>query len=91
MLVPQLPRGRDDQREAIGPVITAAADQPNTVLLADDHHAIAVVPDFVQPIVAGRRLVGFGWERKRIHPGHISLRARLTQLPKLVGLNAHRS
>jgi hypothetical protein len=34
--LPQLQRCADDQRKAIGPIITTPADQPHAVLIA--HH-----------------------------------------------------
>jgi hypothetical protein len=63
-LLAQLQRGGDDQREAIGPIITASADQAHAVLLADKHHAITVVLDLVDPSGAGEYLVRIGWEQK---------------------------
>jgi hypothetical protein len=62
VLPAQLQRGRDDQREAPGPIITAPADKPHAVLLAYEHHPKAVVLDFVDPIGADGYFVRFSRE-----------------------------
>jgi hypothetical protein len=46
--------------------MAASADQPHAVLLADDHHAIPIVFDLVNPLGSDGHLVCFGGERKRI-------------------------
>src|SRR5262249_26766459 len=55
----------NDQREATGEVIARAAVELHlrASLAGDD--AEAVVLDFVQPLAAGRQLIGFGWEARR--------------------------
>jgi hypothetical protein len=40
--------------------MATSADQANAVLLADDHHPVAVVLDLVQPVGAGGHLVRLG-------------------------------
>jgi hypothetical protein len=56
------------------PIMATTADQAHAVLLADDHHPVAVVLDLVQPVGARGHVVRFGGERKRIQhcAGHIS-------------------
>jgi hypothetical protein len=46
---------------------TAVEPHPLAVLARDD--AEAVMLDFVQPLAAGRQLIGFGWEARRNEPG----------------------
>jgi len=60
MALPQLRRSLDDPREARRPVVAAGADQPHAVLLPDQHHPVAVVLHFVEPVGAGRHLVRVG-------------------------------
>jgi hypothetical protein len=50
------------EHEAGRPVVAAAGDQPNTDRIAPSHQAVAVVLDLVNPVGAGRGLVGGGWE-----------------------------
>ena len=59
----------DDQREAMGEVVARTAVEPHarTVLAGNDTEA--VVLDFVQPLAAGRQLIGFGREARRDEPG----------------------
>jgi hypothetical protein len=45
-----------DARKPLGPIIAAAREQPH-VIAADDQ-PISIVPDFVDPLGAGWRLVG---------------------------------
>jgi hypothetical protein len=61
-LLPQLQRGRDNQREALGPITTSPANQAHVILLADEHHAVAVVLDLVDPVGPGGHFVCFGGE-----------------------------
>jgi|SRR5713226_1245517 hypothetical protein len=37
--------------------------------LRHDRNAEAVMLDLVQPLAAGRQLIGFGWEARRDEPG----------------------
>jgi hypothetical protein len=62
-------------RKHRGPVVAAPADQPHALLIEDDHHAVAVMLDLVQPVGTPGHLTGFGGERKRVqHRGsHVSL------------------
>ena len=59
----------DDQRKAVGEVIARTTVEPHLCagLAGDDPEA--VVLDFVQPLAAGRQLVGFGWKARRDEPG----------------------
>jgi len=58
----------DDQREATGEVIARTAIEPHlrAVLAGDDSES--VVLNLMQPLAAGRQLVGFGWEARRDEP-----------------------
>jgi hypothetical protein len=62
MLPTQLQRGLDNHWEAPRPIVDACADQAHAVLLAGEHHPIAVVFDLVQPIGGCGHLVRFGGE-----------------------------
>ena len=55
--------------ETAGEVIAGTAIEPHSwaVLPGDDSEA--VVLDLMQPIAAGRQLVGFGWGARRDEPG----------------------
>jgi len=54
----------DDQREATGEVIARTAIEPHLrAVLAE-----SVVLDLVQPLAAGRQLVGFGWKAGPMKP-----------------------
>ena len=54
--------GLDHQRIAVGPVVAAAGDQPDAHRIAPGHQPVAVVLDLVNPVGAGRGLVGGGGE-----------------------------
>jgi hypothetical protein len=58
-LLRKLQRGRDDQREAIGPVMAASTEQAHTVSIAHDHHPIAVIFNLVNPFLARGHLSAF--------------------------------
>jgi hypothetical protein len=63
----------DDQREAIGQVIAGAAIEPHAVAILAGDDAEAVVLDFVQPSLAGRRLRRIGgqaWRDEAEREGH---------------------
>ena len=64
---PSGPRGAD--HEATGEVFARTAIQPYPPVALAGNDAKAVVLDFVQPSVAGRQLIGFGWEAPRDEPG----------------------
>jgi hypothetical protein len=59
----QVVHGLDDEREAGGPVVASARDQPNADRVAPGHQAIAVVLDLMNPVRA-RRLVGRRWQAR---------------------------
>ena len=59
----------DDQREATGEVITWTAVEPHLRASLAGNNAEAVVLDLVQPLAAGRQLIGFGWETRRDESG----------------------
>jgi hypothetical protein len=51
-----------DQREAVHQVVPQAAVEPHPCAVLSGDDAEAVVLDFVQPLAAGRQLVGLLWE-----------------------------
>src|SRR5262249_50054541 len=53
--------GLDDQRKATGEVVARTAIEPHSRAVLAGNDAKAVVLDFVQPLAAGRQLIGFGW------------------------------
>src|SRR5262249_46777332 len=59
----------DDQREAMGEIVTRTAVEPHSRPILPSNNPKAIVLDFVQPLAAGRQLVGFGWEARRDEPG----------------------
>src|SRR5262245_6150312 len=59
----------DDQRETMGEVIAGAAVEPHLRAILAGTDAKAVVLDLVQPLAAGRQLIGFGWKARRDEPG----------------------
>ena len=54
LALPVLQRGFNDAREALGPVIAAAGDQPHAIAVALDAQPVAVELDFVEPLAADR-------------------------------------
>ena len=54
--------GLDHERIALRPVVAPAGDQPDAHGVAAGHEPVAVVLDLVNPVGAGRGLVGWGWE-----------------------------
>ena len=58
----------NDQREAAGEVITRTAVKPHLRALLAGNDAEAVMLDFMQPLAAGGRLIGFGWKERRDEP-----------------------
>jgi len=58
-----------DQREATGEVIARAAVEPHPLAVLAGNDAEAVVLDLMQPLAAGRQLIGFGWKARRDEPG----------------------
>ena len=54
--------GLDHERVAVRPVVAPAGDQPDAHGIAPGHQPVAVVLDLVNPVGAGRGLVGGGWE-----------------------------
>ena len=66
---PQAGQRLDDQREAMGEVITRTAVEPHLRVLLAGNDAEAVMLDFMQPLAAAGQLIGFGWETRRDEPG----------------------
>src|SRR5262249_24568875 len=62
---PQTGQRLNDQREAASEVITRTAVEPHLCASLAGNDAEAVVLDLVQPIAAGRQLVGFGHRNGR--------------------------
>ena len=54
--------GLDHERVALRPVVAPAGDQPDAHRVAPGHEPEAVVLDLVNPVGAGRGLVGWGGE-----------------------------
>ena len=54
--------GLGHQRIALRPVIAALGDEPDAHGIAAGHQPEAVVLDLVNPVGAGRRRVGWGWQ-----------------------------
>jgi hypothetical protein len=67
----------DDQREAVGEIIAGTAIEPHLRARLAGNDAEAVVLDLVQPLAAGRQLVGFGWEARRAEPGREGMRKQI--------------
>jgi hypothetical protein len=55
--------------KAAGEVVARTAVEPHLRAGLAGNDAEAVVLDFVQPLAAGRQLIGFGWETWRDEPG----------------------
>jgi hypothetical protein len=49
--------------------MAASADQPQAIPRADEHHAVAVILDFVKPVGTCQNFVGVGGERKLVQHG----------------------
>ena len=62
----------NDEREAVGEVIARTAVKPHlrAVLAGDD--AKSIMLDLMQPLAAGRQLIGLGWKARRDEPGRES-------------------
>jgi hypothetical protein len=54
--------GLGHQRVAVRPVVTPPGNQPDAYGIAPGHEPVAVMFDLVNPVGAGRELVGGGWE-----------------------------
>jgi|SRR5262245_26149202 len=63
---PQAGQRLDDQREAMGEVITRTAVEPHLRVLLAGNDAEAAMLDFMQ---RRRAAYGFGWETRRDEPG----------------------
>ena len=48
-------RSMNDGREAVGPVMAVAGEAMNASIIPADHQPVAVVFDFMNPKLAGRR------------------------------------
>src|SRR5262245_20489512 len=59
----------DDQRKAVGEVIARTAVEPHLRASLAGNNAEAVMFDLMQPLAAGRQLIGFGWKAQRDEPG----------------------
>ena len=59
----------DNQREATSEIVAGAAIEPHLRASFAGDNGEAIVLDFMQPIAAGRQLVGFCWEARRDEPG----------------------
>src|SRR5262249_57339615 len=59
----------DDQREATSEVVARTAIEPHLRASFAGNDAEAVVFDLVQPLAAGRQLIGFGWKARRDETG----------------------
>ena len=58
----------NDQREAASEIIARTAVEPHPLAILAGNDAEAVVLDLMQPLAAGRQLIGFGWEARRDEP-----------------------
>ena len=61
--------GLDDERITGRPVVPIAGDQPDAHGVAPGHEPIAVMLDLVNPVGAGRGLVGGGWQARLYEGG----------------------
>src|SRR5262249_40643429 len=59
----------NNQREATGEIVARTAIEPHPLAVLAGNDAEAVMLDLVQPLAAGRQLIGFGWEARRDEPG----------------------
>src|SRR5262249_15877983 len=59
----------DDQREAMGEIVAWTAVEPHPLAILAGNDAKAVMLDLMQPLAAGRQLVGFGGEARRDEAG----------------------
>src|SRR5262249_5768905 len=59
----------NDQREAAGEVIAGTAVEPHLRAVLAGNDAEAVMLDLMQPLAAGRQLIGFGWKARRDEAG----------------------
>ena len=58
----------DDQRKAASEVITRTAIESHLRAVLAGNDAEAVMLDLMQPLAAGRQLVGSGWKARRDEP-----------------------
>ena len=56
-------------REATSEVIAGTAVEPNLRASLAGNDAKAIVLDLMQPLAAGRQLIGFSWEARRDEAG----------------------
>src|SRR5215475_15981473 len=54
-----------DQREAPGEIVARTTVEPHSRAVLPGDNPKTVVLDLVQPLAAGRQLIGFGWETRR--------------------------
>ena len=57
LLLPVLQRGLDNPGISLGPVVAATGDQPNTIGIALEAEAVAVILDLVEPLWCGRDML----------------------------------
>src|SRR5215510_1429535 len=59
----------NDQREAVSEVVARTAVEPHSRAVLPGDNPKTVVLDLVQPLAAGRQLIGFAWEAWLDEPG----------------------
>jgi len=59
----------NDQREAAAEVIAGPTVEPHPLTILAGNDSEAVMLDLMQPLAAGRQLVGFGGKARRDEPG----------------------
>src|SRR6516225_8882591 len=59
----------NDQREATGQVVARTTVEPHLRASLAGNNAEAIVLDLMQPLAAGRQLIGFSWQAGRDEPG----------------------
>jgi hypothetical protein len=73
-----LARGRDDPREALGPVIGVAGDQPDTITTPFDAEATTVVFDLLKPV---RSTGDFGTTCRNAKIKRLNIRENQFEIP----------
>ena len=69
------------KREAVMSGRCPAGCRAHAIAVLASDYSEAVVLDLMQPLAAGRQLVGFGWEARRMNPGG---RARIRNIMPIV-------
>ncbi len=85
----QASRRLEDEREATSEVVAGTTVEPHLRAVLARNDAKTVVLDLMQPMAAGRQLVGFGWEARRDEPGREGYAAtyRLNKSCAVMGVN----